>query len=843
MAPSPHRGSGYGNYNNSPSRRNGVRRTSRQMDSYDDVGYSVLDPKGHKEKLPRPVEPLCTDVIYNAEADRSDGVVRKASEQSLQSSSANKSCSRKYVWPTMEAVMLRPASVASNLPLPLAAICAPFFDGADADAMPVAEKGTWGPIRCTRCKCYANPYFQWSSKDAGRLLCNMCGHHLEVPDGFVEEMDRSAQNDEEHPEFVHGSVDFPAPRDLDVGGSELPCIPSTCFVVEASAQAVSSGFFHAALHAIDVMLDTDTPKLQRRVALVTYSDSVCFYEMMKSGYFRKVAMVDVEDPFVPVSQHAAFVSIVDEYSRSCLRALLQLLQKSTSFAPEASVCRSDNFAASGAALRVAVDVVSQAGGGDVVMFHASSPSAGIGAMEPVPPEGSSTIQQSTFYEETLCECVKGGVAVSTIVAPAPNVEMDLKTLQWLAWRTGGDTLHLPNFNVQQSLPKLLNHLPHWAAKMQSSAYGCVVKLRCSKGLRCESLVAPWQAAASAVDGSAFELPRLAPETTFAFSLQPEIDNDGEDDLMRRRDERNRQLFVQCVVLYTNGEGEKFLRVHTTHINVVFSVRAVYQSVSIAPLMATILKQAGNLALDKRKGAKVQLKDHLLQICLTILATYRRHCYTSDVASHCLVVSRSLSLLPLFILAARKLFYSFGLAKEEVAREEFFLRLLKMPVHSILTALYPRAHALPVPSELDEGGGERDPVVSAELDARNVERALATQCPLLQEHIAKGISHMYILANGFDAWLLRTEEQMIEQHVYEAIFKVADIAREHLQDQVQPSLDVMTLGDIAAASSGADQKWQEKVRTAILFVEDEGAADMSYVEWVEFLQTHVAHMMS
>jgi hypothetical protein len=487
-----------------------------------------------------------------------------------------------------------------------------------------------------------------------------------------------------------------------------------------------------------------------------------------------------------------------------------------------------------------VEAVAETGGGDVIIFHASTPSAGIGALQAVPPEGAQTMQQEAFYEETLCQCIKGGVAVNTVVAQASGVQLDLHALQYLPWRTGGDALHLPNFNIQESCPTLVNEIQHWAERMQSSAYGCVFKLRCSKGLRCSTLFAPWPAASSSPDGSAFELPRLTPDTTFAISLQPELDPDGDDDVMRRQSERKRQLFIQAAVLYTNGEGDRLLRIHTTMISVAYSVRAVYQSVSMAPLIAMMLKQAAVMALDRSKSAKVQPKDHLLNLCLQILAAYRRHCYTSDIGPHCLVVCKTLCLLPLYTLAARKLIYYFNLEKDETCRDDYFRRILRMPIHSILVALYPRAHALPVPTETEEGSRTMSDAI---VDSRNLERAMATPCPLIQEHVVKGPSPAYLIANGFDTWLLTTESgASLGDLASQTLVKMADKAREHLQEKLKPSLHRMALGRLPPFTDNPQQTWQEKVRIATLLVEDEGGTEMSYCEWVEFLQGHIMNMV-
>jgi len=353
------------------------------------------------------------------------------------------------------------------------------------------------------------------------------------------------------------------------------------------------------------------------------------------------------------------------------------------------------------------------------------------------------------------------------------------------------------------------------------------------------LVAPWPAASSSSDGSAFELPRLTPDCSFAITIRTDVDNDGEDDVVRRREDRKKQLFVQAAILYTNGEGERLLRIHTTVINVAFSVRVVYQSVSVAPLVALMLKQAAALALNRKKVAKTQPKDQLLNLCLQILATYRRHCYTSDLGTQCLVVSKTLSLFPLYILAARKLIYSFNMEKDDACRDQKLLEILRMPVHSIVAALYPGTYALPVPSANEDREGDK--VADAINDTTNLERALATPCPALQEHVAKGPSPAYIIANGFNAWLLKTESgNSLDDQATEEIKVLAEKAYERLQERFQPTANPMALGELPSGT--AELTWQEKVRMAALFVEDEGATEMSYTDWVEFLQGHVMHMV-
>lgn len=166
----------------------------------------------------------------------------------------------------------------------------------------------------------------------------------------------------------------------------------------------------------------------------------------------------------------------------------------------------------------------------------------------------------------------------------------------------------------------------------------------------------------------------------------------------------------------------------------------------------------------------------------------------------------------------------------------------MPIHSILVALYPSAYALPASSINEENGGEE--LAAAIRDSKNLKRALASPCPLMQEHVAKGPSPAYIIANGFNAWLLRTESgSSLEEKSAVAIGELAQKACDNLQQRLQPSMSPMALSELPAISETAEDTWQAKVRLATLFVEDEGATEMSYNDWVEFLQGHILHMVN
>jgi len=645
--------------------------------------------------------------------------------------------------------MLRPAKVA-QMGIPLAAVCAPFADGIGR-RLPVVDPGPAGPLRCPRCQSFANPFFQWSTSHTVRFVCNMCGHLLEAPESLLEDLDRSGRcsDSRPHPELACGSVDLVAADRFDVGRVSEGG-PILCIVLEASSETTRSGFYDSVLSCFARLF---TCAVQRRVCLITFDTVLHFYMPSKSGRFRDVVMQDIDDPFLPAAPDAFLV-------REGLETLFTELREASS---------SETCAAGGAALQAAVELASKTGGGDVLMF-----------------QNSNTFGRSpSFFKDLLNLCVQGGVAVSSVASvPADAVEADT---QWLAWRTGGDILRLPGFESSRH-DELEHHMGHWLERMRSSAYSCVFKLRCSKGLEITSLVAPWTVDEQG-EQNAFELPRISADMSFTFQLQTWDDQSV----------RDRQLYVQAVILYTNCSGKRLLRIHTVPINIVFSIAKVYQSASVAPIVAVLVKQAAVLALSGKSP-----KDFLLDTCLEVLATYRAHC-SRDNGHGALLISKTLALLPLYVLAARKLMYNLTSSKAPDMNESL-MRLLRMPIHGILALLYPRIYVLPADSS-DQ----------------------FSLCPCLKEHVAEGPSQAYIITNGMGSWLWAAGE--VDKRPGQLLIG-------KLRAALEPSASCML--DTLPNLNVAEASWAEKIHLGTLFVEDEGAMDMSYKDWVQYLQQEVLH---
>eukprot|EP00971_Amphidinium_carterae_P295574 5870297-Amphidinium_carterae.1 len=212
------------------------------------------------------------------------------------------------------------------------------------------------------------------------MVCNMCDQYVQVDDGLLDDLDRNGRCTEgrEHAELAVGSVDLRVPTSYDADRPAPAGSPVLLVALEISQQSIRSGFARSMLNVLLQLLDVEDQVLHRRVCVITFGDAVEFYAPTKSGGFRIVAMQAVSEPFMPIGVDALFIDTRSEASLKQLRALLEHLCDSVS----SEQCQeATSSPAGGAALRAAVEAVTLAGGGDVWMCHASSPSSGIGAIK------------------------------------------------------------------------------------------------------------------------------------------------------------------------------------------------------------------------------------------------------------------------------------------------------------------------------------------------------------------------------------------------------------------------------------------------------------------------------
>lgn len=75
----------------------------------------------------------------------------------------------------------------------------------------VVDSGEEGPVRCSRCKAYMNPFVAFV--DGGRKFrCNICGHVNHTPEAYFCRLGPDGRRADvyERAELCRGSVEFAA---------------------------------------------------------------------------------------------------------------------------------------------------------------------------------------------------------------------------------------------------------------------------------------------------------------------------------------------------------------------------------------------------------------------------------------------------------------------------------------------------------------------------------------------------------------------------------------------------------------------------------------------------------
>eukprot|EP00927_Polykrikos_kofoidii_P009644 TRINITY_DN14035_c0_g1_i1.p1 TRINITY_DN14035_c0_g1~~TRINITY_DN14035_c0_g1_i1.p1 ORF type:complete len:955 (+),score=179.91 TRINITY_DN14035_c0_g1_i1:46-2865(+) len=763
------------------------------------------------------------------------------------------------------------------------------------------------------------------NKVVSSFQCNMCRCQFDVPDGYLQGFDKPDPDHHPELFFGSVDIAAPGRISVGTASAltEPATVFVLEQSKEAMEGGLHRAALAAVERAMD---HPESQFRKRICLITYCDDLVHFHSLnQKTGRFRRIIVRsedDDDEPFLPEAPASLMVDLRDDLFRDDFRELLQVMQleaaeaedqaedsedvSTASSSPSSSrsrstssgSCRRESMrlqsrsicAVAGDALKLAVEVLEGVGGGDVMMFHATppalsqelkpkssskpAPSAALqkgwraAAWQRVPSpvktvEASSTLtQQASQNQELLDRCIRAGVAVSVVTAPSAEMveHMDVDSLQWLAWRTGGDALHMPNFRSSKCEEQLCDHLHHWGGKIQGSAYNCVVKLRCSKGISCKKLLAPWSAVDGSVDQSTFELPRVAADASFAYELAVEPEPQSEGELPLRQDGQ-KVLYIQLATLYNDNTGRRMLRVHTTLIGTGLTVRSMFESASIGPLVTYMVKQAAANALDDKPGSRLKSRDAMVDVLVKILVAYRRYCCGRDVGQgKVIAIDRRLKLLPLYVLGARKLLYS--VTWNGASGNEHLRSLLRMPVHSMLAAVYPRIFA--------------------------VEDSTATELPWplapLKECLLNGAAPAYVVTNGLSAWTYRRRDSQprngIEdgsvdvdagREIRAGMDKICEKLRVVLEPAPRPlavteikSLSVPTeiletkparrtrpLTEIKSVSGFAEdtmaksakERREKRVLLSTLFVEDEGCADMSYVGWLDYLHEQVRNLLA
>ena len=217
------------------------------------------------ESMPRPApEELATPMRWEA---------KEGTNHDVQAHPA-------WVRMTVNAMPLS-SSAKQKANLPIGAIIQPLAPTPSDAELPLVNPGASGVVRCRRCRTYVNAFVKFI--DGGRRWrCNVCGLVNDTPADYFCELDGEGRRRDrlQRPELCHATTEFVAAAEYMV---RPPQPPAYLFVIETSYAAVSSGMLRCVSQTLQHTLDRLPGGERTQVGLITFDNTLHFYDLSGLG--------------------------------------------------------------------------------------------------------------------------------------------------------------------------------------------------------------------------------------------------------------------------------------------------------------------------------------------------------------------------------------------------------------------------------------------------------------------------------------------------------------------------------------------------------------------------------
>ncbi|KEG01672.1 protein transport protein Sec24B, putative [Plasmodium vinckei vinckei] len=483
--------------------------------------------------------------------------------------------------------------------------------------------------------------------------------------------------------------------------------PYFVFVIDCSYNAIYNNITYTVLEGIKYAVKNVTcPKT--KIAIITYSNSLFFFnckyldggngattegaanadpnntayhnENKKNDkYFKNqlIVMSDIDDPFVPLSHDDMFLSCVDELDK-----INNLIDTIKALCPKMQAYGS----CGNSALKAAVEILKERNGvGSISMFYTSTPNCGIGAINEIKRTGQENlfeVPQKKFYDSMLLDLYNYNISTDVFIISGNNTRVCVPALQYVAQNTGGKILFLENFIWQKDYKEIYMNIKDILTS-EDIAYCCELKLRYSQNISVKKLFCCNNNFNSIIRADTIKIPKIRHDQTFAFLL-------NYSDIS----ESKKQVYIQCACIYTNLNGDRYVRLHTTHMNVTSSLSTAFRYTDAEALMNILIKQLCTDVLHNENYSK-NIIDNLTDI----LFSYRINC-ASSAHSGQLILPDTLKLLPLFTSCILK----HTIVKKEILSDlkiYNLIKLLSMPIISSLLFVYPITYIIHIKGKTNE----------------------------------------------------------------------------------------------------------------------------------------------
>lgn len=661
---------------------------------------SKVDPS----QIPRPI-PTSSAVLYETRQGNQANPPPPATSEYIVTDTGN--CSPRYMRCTTSQIPCTSELLATS-GMQLALLVQPFaLPHPSEEPIQVVDFGERGPLRCSRCKGYINPFMKFI--DQGRqFICNLCGFTDETPRDYQCNLgpDGRRRDADERPELCRGTVEFVATKEYMVR-DPMPAV--FFFLVDVSMNAVQTGATAVACSAINQVI-ADLPEGPRTmVGIATFDSTIHFYNLKRALQQPLMLIVpDVQDVYTPLE-----TDVIVQLSEC--RQHLELLLESIPTMFQNNMTSDSAF---GAAVKAAY-LAMKSTGGKLLVFQSVLPSIGISALSAREAEGRANISagdkeahkllqpaDKTLREMAL-ELAEYQVCVDVFLTTQSYV--DIASISVLPRTTGGQVYYYYPFSALSDTAKLYNDLRWNVSRPQG--FEAVMRVRCSQGLQVQEYTGNFcKRIPTDVD-----LPAIDCDKTITVTLK-------HDDKLQD----GAECAFQCAILYTTVYGQRRIRVMNLSLSCTSTLPNLFRSADLDSQFTCFLKQA---ASEIPTLPLSQVREHVTNHSVNILHSYRKFCSTVQ-ASGQLILPEALKLLPLYTLALTK---SIGLRSDgRIDDRSFWMSYVSsLSAPLAVPLVYPRLISV-------------NDLCSKETDDSLVPSPL----PLSSENISD--DGIYLLENGQDA---------------------------------------------------------------------------------------------
>ncbi|GLU01056.1 hypothetical protein SLE2022_183820 [Rubroshorea leprosula] len=664
------------------------------------AGPSKIDPN----QIPRPI-PSSTAVFHDTRQGNQANPPPPATSDYIVRDTGN--CSPRYMRCTINQIPCT-ADLLSTSGMQLALLVQPLaLPHPSEEPIQIVDFGESGPVRCSRCKGYINPFMKFI--DQGRkFICNLCGFTDDTPRDYHCNLgpDGRRRDADERPELCRGTVEFVATKEYMVR-DPMPAV--FFFLIDVSMNAIQTGATAAACNAINQVI-SDLPEGPRTmVGIATFDSTIHFYNLKRALQQPLMLIVpDIQDVYTPLE-----TDVIVQLSEC--RQHLELLLESIPTMFQNSKTAESCF---GAAIKAAF-LAMKSTGGKLLVFQSVLPSVGIGALSSREAEGRTSISAGERETNKLLqpadktlktmaiEFAEYQVCVDLFITSQTYV--DIASVSVIPRTTGGQVYYYYPFSALSDPAKLYNDLRWNVTRPQG--YEAVMRVRCSQGIQVQEYSGNFCKRIP----TDIDLPGIDCDKSILVTLK-------HDDKMQDGSE----CAFQCALLYTTVYGQRRIRVTNLSLPCTNMLSNLFRAADLDTQFACFLKQA---ASEIPTSPLMQVREQVTNLCINILLSYRKFCATVSSSGQ-LILPEALKLLPLYTLGLIK---SPGLRNDgRVDDRSFWINYVSsLPTPSAIPLVYPRMIAIHDLISKQEDGSLIPPTI-----------------PLSSEHVSdEGI---YLLENGEDA---------------------------------------------------------------------------------------------